>query len=85
MKITQLKRLALEATITNERGDPVAIPQYEIAAAVKIHPSTFSMYCLGQREMPWQHRYAIADYFKVDPDILDKWVEIDPVHVRVDD
>jgi hypothetical protein len=73
MQITQLKRLTLEATDTNG----IAIPAYQIAGDIGIHPSTFSKYCLGQRELPWQHRDLIADYFEVDGEILDQLVEID--------
>lgn len=67
MRITVLKQLTLDA----------GIPAYQIAGDIGIHPSTFSMYCLGSRELPWQHRDLIADYFHVDGSLLDQWVTID--------
>ena len=73
IKITELKRLTLEAVDVN--GDP--IPAYQIAGDIGIHPSTFSKYCLGQREIPWQHRELIASYFGVDGAILDQMVTVD--------
>ena len=73
MRITTLKRLTLEAVTTD--GDP--IPAYQIAGDIGIHPSTFSKYCLGQREIPWQHRDLIANYFGVDGNTLDQWETVD--------
>jgi hypothetical protein len=73
MEILELKRLLL----SNE--DPATgrrIAQYKVAGDLGIHPTTLSQYALGDRQLPWQHRRLLAQYFDVPEDSLDQMVDV---------
>lgn len=43
-----------------------AVPDWEVAAACAIHPSTLSRYRRGVREIPLRHAQRLAEYFDVE-------------------
>lgn len=43
-----------------------AVPDWEVAASVGIHPSTMSRYRRGVREIPLRHAQRLAEYFDVE-------------------
>lgn len=73
VEILELKRLLLSARDL-QTGRPIA--QYKVAAACGIHPTTLSHYANGEKELPWQHRRLLAQYFDVPENSLDQLVEV---------
>jgi DNA-binding transcriptional regulator YdaS (Cro superfamily) len=69
---TRLNQLVSNAVGLNDEH----IPQYMIAGHCGIHPTTFSEYVRGIREIPWQHRRLIAEYFGVSEDELTEEVDV---------
>ena len=52
-------------------------PQYEIAALARIHPSTFSSYCKGTRDIKADHLVALFELLKLEPEEILGWIDVE--------
>lgn len=49
----------------------ISRPNYKIAAALDIHPTTLSLYARGKKDISAQHLIAMCKFFECEPeDIL---------------
>jgi hypothetical protein len=52
-----------------------SVPQYVVAGACRIHPSTLSDYCAGKAPK-LKHLRALAEYFDCEMEDLSGWMTI---------
>jgi transcriptional regulator with XRE-family HTH domain len=66
MRVTRLKLYMLS----------LDMPDYKIAAAAGIAPSTISQYARGTREITAKHLISLCEVFDVEPDQIMGWTEV---------
>ena len=66
MRVTRLKLYMLS----------IDMPDYKIAAAAGIAPSTISEYQRGRREISAKHLIALCEVFDVQPEEIIGWTEV---------
>jgi hypothetical protein len=72
-RITKLRLLLLGNL--DEHGQPIS--NYVVSAMTGVYPVALSRYMTGARPISNQkHLLALADYFEVDPNDVQGWVEI---------
>jgi transcriptional regulator with XRE-family HTH domain len=66
MRVTRLKLYMLS----------VDMPDYKIAAAANIAPSTISNYARGTKEISAKHLISLCEVFNVEPEMIMGWTEV---------
>lgn len=51
-------------------------PQYTIAGACGIHPSTLSEYVIGKKDIKAEHLISLCEFLQVEPEQILGWIEV---------